>query len=163
MQVHEVSFVSAGWLGIILIALCVAGLALLVLILMNRSGPSGPILTHAAPALPTLTAEESRRRRTEILEQLAAKQLNKEEAEAQLLALGDPVPALATPPPVPRRPGGRGCLIALFILLVVGPLLLVGFVVIRPSRVMEEMHEERHFRQQNGELHRVIEDTLEEK
>lgn len=70
---------------------------------------------------------ERNRKREAILNQLAAKEITKEDAEQQLLELDNPVPEqLPVAPLPPRRGCGAGCLVAVICIIVAVILLLLS-------------------------------------
>jgi len=73
--------------------------------------------------------EESRAERAAILKKLAEKEITREEAEAQLGTLGDPVPPVMPPTPASTSAGGSGCLIGVLVAVGLGLLLVVLGVV----------------------------------
>ena len=108
-----------GILALIAIVVVVAIVVGLVVILVSskRRGETQPVAPPAQAAPPD--GEE----RQAILKKLAAGELTKEQAEAQLERLGTPVPANVPPPP--RKSGGKGCLIAVLAAVLLLPLLLI--------------------------------------
>ena len=75
----------------------------------------------------TIDPSERNRKREAILNQLAAKEITKEDAEQQLLELDNPVPEqLPVAPPPPRKGCGTGCLVAVICAIVAVILLLLS-------------------------------------
>lgn len=118
-------------IALLLLLVLIVGIPLLIggvvaVILVSRKNKSGPQdMTSIEPALVT---GDTRAQRSEILQQLADKQLTREDAEARLAALGTPVPEdMPQLPQASSGGSGKGCLIALLIAL---PIVLVGILVL---------------------------------
>jgi cytochrome c-type biogenesis protein CcmH/NrfG len=111
--------------------LLLAGLVIIlpiVLICVLLGKRRGQPTAQVQPRETTDPAERNRKRE-EILKQLAAKEITKEEAEQQLLELENPVPEqLPAAPPPPRNGCGSGCLVAV-ICAIVAVLLLLLFLL----------------------------------
>jgi len=94
----------------------------LVAIALARRGKQAP-QPQPLPSGPA--REESRAQRAAILKKLADKEITREEAEAQLGTLGDPVPPVMPPTPASTSAGDSGCLIGVLVALGLGLLLVV--------------------------------------
>jgi uncharacterized membrane protein len=112
--------------------LLLAGLVIIlpiVLICVLLGKRRGQPTAHQVHSQETTDPAERNRKREEILKQLAAKEITKEEAEQQLLELENPVPEqLPAAPPPPRNGCGSGCLVAV-ICAIVAVLLLLLFLL----------------------------------
>ena len=76
----------------------------------------------------TIDPSERNRKREAILNQLATKEITKEDAEQQLLELDNPVPEQLPVAPAPPRNGcGTGCLIAVICAIVAIAILFLLF------------------------------------
>lgn len=96
--------------------------------------------------------------RKDILQQLAAGEITREEAEQRLTELGNPVPkTIATPPSTTNKGSSTGCLI---IAIIIGVILLVlcglfvGFLLFLKPRVVEpyEHNMMHHGSSMHGEI-----------
>jgi len=107
---------------LILPVLLIAGLVIIlpiVLICVLLGKRRGQPTAHQVQPQETTDPAERNRKREEILKQLAAKEITKEEAEQQLLELENPVPEqLPAAPPPPRNGCGSGCLVAVICAIV---------------------------------------------
>jgi uncharacterized membrane protein len=117
-----------------------------VLLGSRRSQPA----TQPSQPPEAIDPAERNRKREAILNQLAAKEITKEDAEQQLLELDNPVPEqLPIAPPPPRRGCGAGCLVAVICAIVAVILLLlflfglnIFHVTMRPQHITYQ-HEVR--------------------
>ncbi len=108
--------------GVIVLGLLVAGMVALIVALLSRGRRGEPQAPAATPSLAQAVQQEDRQ---EILRKLAAGELTKDEAEERLGRLGSPVPEAMPAPPATGSGMSKGCLVALLVALLLGPLLLI--------------------------------------
>ncbi len=135
------------------LGLVVAGIVALVVMLSSRSRNRPRAAAAATPSIAQAVQQEDRQ---EILRKLANGEITKDEAEERMGQLGSPVPESMPAPPRTGSGTSKGCLIALLVALLLGPLLLILLVLglrwfgVRPSvhqraeheaRLMQELHQ----------------------
>jgi hypothetical protein len=107
--------------GVVVLGLFVAGIVALVVVSTSRNRRRQP-----TPATtPSLSQAIHQDDRQEILRKLSAGELTKDEAEERLAQLGAPVPEAMPAPPATGSGMSKGCLIALLVTFILGPLLLI--------------------------------------
>jgi hypothetical protein len=116
---------------------------LFVAVIVSDRGGARPSRPHPPPAPPPPAVR--REGRLSILQRLADRRITVEDAEQELLRLGDPVPAtMPPPPPAPAPSRGRGCLLAALVFLVIGAVLLVLLLGMSWVRVGHVVHGPPH-------------------
>ena len=110
---------------LIIVILCVIILPVVLICVLLATKNRRPAVP-GVPSLPTPDPEMRNRQREMILERLAAREISREEAEAQLLDLDRPLPEQL---PMPPRKQVNGCFVGCLAALIVGILVFLFLIL----------------------------------